>query len=204
MPEDVPTRAFRVAEDAEVSAEARVGAGSVIWGGAVVREGARLGDQCVVGRLAYIDHDVVIGSRCKIQNNALLYAPARLRDGVFIGPGVILTNDPVPRAVNPDGSLKGFSDWQPAGVFIEEGASIGAGAVVLGGVRIGSWAMVGAGAVVTYDVPPFGLVVGVPARRVGWVGRSGKRLEAHGAGAFVDSLTGDQYVEAGGFLKVKS
>ncbi len=121
-----------------------------------------------------------IGARCKIQNDALVYFPAVVGDGVFIGPRATLTNDPYPRAVNPDGTLKDGGDWEPAGVIVEEGASIGAAAVVLGGVTVGAWAMVAAGAVVTREVPAFALVAGVPARRVAWVGRSGRRLEPAG------------------------
>ncbi len=106
-----------------------------------------------------------------MQNYALVYEPAELADGVFIGPAVVLTNDTYPRAVNPDLSLKSAHDWEPVGVTIGEGASIGARAVCVAPVTIGAWATVAAGAVVTKDVPDHALVVGVPARRVGWVGQ---------------------------------
>jgi acetyltransferase-like isoleucine patch superfamily enzyme len=151
-----------------------------------------IGESCIVGRGAYIDADVVVGSRCKIQNDALLYAPARLGDGVFIGPAVVLTNDVHPRAVTPDGLLKSASDWHAEGVVVDDGASIGARSVVRGGVRIGEWALVGAGAVVIDDVPRHALVVGVPARQIGWVGRVGTRLVLDGA-AFVCPESGERY-----------
>ena len=131
-----------------------------------------LGENCVIGRGAYIGTGVRMGDHCKVQNYALVYEPARLGDGVFIGPAVVLTNDTYPRAVNPDGSLKSADDWEPVGVTIGTAPSIGARAVCVAPVTIGAWAMVAAGAVVTTDVPPHALVAGVPARQIGWVGRS--------------------------------
>lgn len=155
---------------------ASIGAGSVVWPTAVVRAGASIGRNCVLGRGVYVDSEVIVGANCKIQDAAKLYGPARLDDGVFIGPGAILTNDRHPRAIAPDGTPKGRDSWARQGVSIAEGASVGAGAVVVSGVTVGEWAMIGAGAVVASDVAPFSLVVGIPAHPVGWVGEAGARL----------------------------
>lgn len=168
----------RIQPSADVSPEATIGDGSSVWHLAQVREGASLGESCIIGRGAYVGPGVTMGDNCKLQNYALVYEPARLADGVFVGPAAVLTNDVYPRAINPDGTQKSAHDWEAVGVTIERGAAIGARAVCVAPVTIGAWATVAAGAVVTKDVPPHALVVGVPARRIGWVGEAGVRLEA--------------------------
>jgi UDP-3-O-[3-hydroxymyristoyl] glucosamine N-acyltransferase len=170
----------RIAPSADVDERAQIGDGSAVWHLAQVREGAVLGRSCIVGRGAYIGSGVVMGDNCKVQNHALVYEPARLGHGVFVGPAVVFTNDHFPRAVTPDGGLKSASDWEPVGVTVGEGASIGARAVCVAPVTVGRWAMVAAGAVVVKDVPDFALVAGVPARRLRWVGRAGVPLEPVG------------------------
>jgi acetyltransferase-like isoleucine patch superfamily enzyme len=161
---------------AQVDESAQVGEGTSVWELAQIRENASLGSSCVVGRGAYVGPGVRIGDRCKLQNHALVYEPATLADGVFVGPAAVLTNDEYPRSVDPSGNLQRASDWQAVGVDVAEGASLGARSVCVAPVRVGRWAMVAAGAVVTKDVPDYALVVGVPARQIGWVGRAGRRL----------------------------
>lgn len=189
-----------VAQSADVHDTATLGPGCTIWHLAQVREGARLGRDCVVGRGAYVGAGVQIGDRVKLQNYALVYEPAVLEDGVFVGPAAVLTNDTHPRAVNADGTLKGTADWDPVGVTVRFGASLGARSVCVAPVTVGRWAMVAAGAVVTSDVPDHALVVGVPARRVGWVGTAGRRLEAMDAGRWQCPVTDETYVESEGVL----
>ena len=184
-----------IAASADVDDSALLGPGTTVWHLAQVRERARLGMQCVVGRGAYIGSDVIIGDLCKIQNCALVYEPAHLGTGVFIGPAAVLTNDSYPRAINPDGSAKAAQDWDAVGVTVDDGASIGARAVCVAPVRIGQWATVAAGAVVTKDVPAYAMVVGVPARRVGWVGRAGVPLVKGQADEFECPQTGEMYRE---------
>lgn len=154
-------------ESAEVDRTARIHASAKVWAHTQIRENVVVGENCIIGRNVYIGPGVVIGSNCKIQNNALIYEPAVIEDGVFIGPAAVLTNDKHPRAVNEDGTLKSSADWEQVGVYIEAGASIGAHAVCVAPVRIGTWAVVGANSVVTKDVAPRDLVAGNPARRVG-------------------------------------
>jgi acetyltransferase-like isoleucine patch superfamily enzyme len=166
---------IRIHPGAEVSPEAEIGDGTFIWRNVQIREQARLGRNCIVGQSAYIDFAVVIGDNVKIQNNASLYHGLELEDGVFVGPHVIFTNDRVPRAVNPDGSLKSADDWTVGRTRVGHGAAIGAGSVIVTGVTIGRWAMIGSGAVVTKDVPDHALVVGNPARLLGYVSAKGIR-----------------------------
>ena len=167
---------IRIHPTAEVSESAQIGDGTQIWHQSQVREGARIGRNCILGKGVYVDFDVQIGDRCKLQNGAFVYHGACLEDGVFVGPGAILTNDRRPRAINPDGSLKTDADWEVGRIHIKRGASLGAGSLVLPDVTIGEFALVGAGAVVTRSVPDHGLVVGNPARLVGYVCRCGRRL----------------------------
>ncbi|GAA5162352.1 acyltransferase [Ornithinimicrobium tianjinense] len=191
----------RIVDSADVSPDAVVGDGSSVWHLAQVREQAVLGEGCVIGRGAYIGTGVQLGDHCKVQNYALVYEPARLGDGVFVGPAAVLTNDTFPRAINPDGSLKSAHDWEAVGVTVGTGASIGARAVCVAPVTIGAWATVAAGAVVTRDVPPHALMVGVPARQVGWVGRAGHPLEQTGTpGRLRCPATGTMYTEHDGTL----
>jgi acetyltransferase-like isoleucine patch superfamily enzyme len=194
------TRISRIADSADVDDRATVGEGTLVWHLAQVREGARVGRECIIGRGAYIGPGVVVGDRCKVQNHALVYEPAVLEDGAFVGPAVVFTNDHLPRAVNPDGTLKSADDWHAVGVTVREGASVGARAVCVAPVTIGRWAMVAAGAVVTRDVPDYALVVGVPARRVGWVGPAGVPLEPVEVGRFRCPASGAEFTEADGVL----
>lgn len=189
----------QIAPSADVSPDSQIGPSSRVWHLAQIREGAIIGRETIVGRGAYVGTGVRIGDRCKIQNLALVYEPAALEDGVFIGPGAVLTNDLHPRAITPDGALKTGSDWESVGVTVRRGASVGARAVCVAPITIGEWAMVAAGAVATHDVPAYALVAGIPARRIGWVGPAGRKLEPRD-GRFVCPVTGDEFIETEGAL----
>lgn len=200
-PKNHKAAATVVAPTATVEDGARVGPGVQVWDQSVVRAGAEVGAGTIVGRHVYIGPGARLGERCKVQNHALVYEPAVLEDGVFIGPAVVLTNDTYPRAVTPDGRLKGTEDWEAVGVTVREGASVGACAVCVAPVTIGRWASVGAGSVVTRDVPDHALVVGVPARKIGWVGRSGVPLVSDTRDRWICPVSGEVYVELDGRLE---
>ena len=156
-----------------ISKDAIISPTALIWDFSQIRENAHIGANSIIGSYVYIDANVLIGDNCKVQNRALIYDPSIIHDGVFIGPGAILTNDKNPRAIQKSGGIKQSSDWEKVGVEVFEGASIGSGAVCIAPVKIGKWALVGAGAVVTKNVKNYALVVGNPARQVGWVGPAG-------------------------------
>ena len=179
--------------DAEIDSAAIVAESATVWAQTSVRGGAVIGERTSIGRQAYVGPGVRIGADCKIQNHALIYEPAVLEDGVFVGPAVVFTNDRLPRAITPEGRQKTATDWQPVAVMVRRGAAIGARAVCVAPVEIGEWATVAAGAVVVHDVPAHALVGGVPARHLGWVGRSGHQLVSRGE-HLVDPATGDRYI----------
>ncbi len=154
---------------AHVDADAAIGEGSRLWINVQVREGARIGRECIISKDVYMDCHVEIGDRCKVQNGVSLYHGVTVGDDVFIGPNAAFTNDRVPRAFN--------TDWQITPTRVDNGASIGANATIVCGVTIGEYAMVAAGSVVTKDVPPYTLVKGNPARPCARIDREGNRLE---------------------------
>lgn len=182
-----------IQESAQVSVSANVSDGCRIWDLAQVREDATIGAGTIIGRSAYVGAGVEVGKNCKIQNNALIYEPASVADGVFVGPAAVFTNDKLPRAINVDGTLKSGKDWNPTGVTCNEGASIGAGAVCIAPVTIGSWALVAAGSVVTKDVADFAIVAGNPARQIGWCGQTGARLSSDDGQNYQCPETGQLY-----------
>jgi len=153
---------------AYVSPDAVVGTGSKIWINVQIREFARIGCDCIISKDVYIDHAVTVGSRCKIQNGVSVYHGVTIEDDVFIGPNVAFSNDKVPRAFN--------AEWKVAPTWVRHGVSIGSNATIVCGVEIGAFAMIGAGSVVTRSIPAHALVMGNPARVVGFVCECGHRL----------------------------
>ena len=154
---------------AEVSDKAVLGEGSKVWNLAQVRENATIGENTIISKNVYVDFEVTIGCNVKIQNNVSVYHGVTIEDDVFVGPSAIFTNDFRPRSVN--------ADWKVTPTLIEKGASIGAGATLICGIKVGQYAMVGSGAVVNKDVPAHALVVGNPAKAVGFVYKNGERVK---------------------------
>ncbi len=176
-----------------VEAEVILESGVSIWHHSHLREKVTVGQNTIIGKSVYVGPGVRIGKNCKIQNEVQIYEPAEISDNVFIGPGVVLTNDRIPRATTIDGKLKQTHDWNSSGVRILEGASVGANSTCIAPVSIGKWSMIGAGSVVTKDVSNYSLVVGNPAKHVAWVGESGKKLEELPNGKLRCPISGREY-----------
>lgn len=163
-----------------VSKNVKIGKNVFIWMFTLIREGVEIGNNCIIGSNVYLDHNVKIGSNVKIQNNALIYFGTTIGNRVFIGPAVCFANDKYPRSTTMSGDLRTINDWKVGKIQVEEGASIGAGSIVVPGVIIGAYSMVGAGSVITSSVPEHALVVGNPGRIIGFVCKNGHKLEKTG------------------------
>ncbi len=161
---------------AEVATNTIIGEKTQIWHQAQIREGTKIGTNCIIAKGVYIDRESVIGNNVKIQNYASLYHNVIIEDGVFIGPYVCITNDRLPRAISPDGTIKSDSDWTSGTTIIRKGASLGAGTIVVPSIEIGAFAMIGSGSLVTKNVPSQALVYGHPAIIQGYVCICGEKL----------------------------
>jgi UDP-2-acetamido-3-amino-2,3-dideoxy-glucuronate N-acetyltransferase len=167
-----------------------IGDGTKIWHFCHVMTGTVIGEKCVLGQNVSAGPDVTIGNGCKIQNNVSVYKGVTLEDEVFCGPSAVFTNVRTPRAF-----VERKDEFQPT--LVKRGASIGANATIVCGVVVGEYAMIGAGAVVTSDVPAHALMVGAPARLLGWVSRTGDRL----GDDLVCPRTGERYICERGILR---
>ena len=179
-------------ESSYVDEGARVGAGTRIWHFCHVMPGAVIGQACTLGQNVVVMPGTRIGNNVKIQNNVSVYEGVVLEDDVFCGPSCVFTN-----VINPRSHISRKAEYQQT--LVRRGATIGANATVICGATIGEYAFIGAGAVVRGDVPAYALMLGVPARRVGWMCRCGVRLET-GGGTLACSACGARYREAGGVL----
>jgi UDP-2-acetamido-3-amino-2,3-dideoxy-glucuronate N-acetyltransferase len=167
---------------------AQLGDGCSVWHWVHISAGARIGERCSFGQGVYVGNDVVIGSGVRIQNQVSVYDAVTLEDDVFCGPSMVFTN-----VYNPRSAVPRKHEFRRT--LIKRGATLGANCTVVCGITIGEYAFVGAGAVVQRDVPPFALMVGVPARRIGWMSRHGQRLELplRGDAEAVCPATGERY-----------
>jgi UDP-2-acetamido-3-amino-2,3-dideoxy-glucuronate N-acetyltransferase len=182
-----------------VDAGAQLGEGTRVWHFAHVCAGARIGARCSLGQGVYVGNDVLIGDNVKIQNNVSVYDAVTLEDDVFCGPSMVFTN-----VHNPRSAVPRKAEYRRT--LIRRGATLGANCTIVCGSTVGEYAFVGAGAVVSRDVPAFALVVGVPARRIGWMSRHGERLAlpASGQGEARCPATGETYRLQGDTLTCNS
>ncbi len=182
---------YFVHPSAVVDPGARIGAGSRVWHFCHLMPDSELGANCSLGQNVFVASGVTLGRNCKVQNNVSLYAGVRCGDDVFIGPSAVFTN-----VINPRSAINRQGDYQPT--VLEDGVTIGANATIVCGTTLGMHAFIGAGSVVTRSVLPYALVVGNPARPVGWMSRAGHRLLFDGSGLADCPETGEQYRLSGG------
>jgi UDP-2-acetamido-3-amino-2,3-dideoxy-glucuronate N-acetyltransferase len=159
-----------VHSSAIVDEGAKIGDGSRVWHFAHVCGGARIGEQCSLGQNVFVGNDVIIGNNVKIQNNVSVYDAVTIEDDVFCGPSMVFTN-----VYNPRSAVTRKDEYRKT--LIKKGATLGANSTIVCGTTVGEYAFVGAGAVINKDVPDFALMVGVPAKQIGWMSRFGERLE---------------------------
>lgn len=189
---------YSVDPTAIVDPGAKIGDGSRVWHFVHVCGGAKIGVGVSLGQNVFVGNRVIIGDRCKIQNNVSVYDNVTLEDGVFCGPSMVFTNVHNPRAL-----VERKNEYRDT--IVRRGATLGANCTIVCGVTIGQFAFVGAGAVISCDVPDFALMVGVPARQVGWMSADGEKLNLPLAGSAKTkcSLSGKTYFLIDGALSIK-
>ncbi|HDJ33157.1 MAG TPA: N-acetyltransferase [Bacteroidetes bacterium] len=174
-------------ETAVIDEGARIGQGTKIWHFSHIMTGAVIGEECNIGQNVVVSPEVVLGKNVKVQNNVSIYTGVICEDDVFLGPSMVFTN-----VVNPRSAV--VRRGQYVRTYVRKGASIGANATIVCGNDIGEYAFIGAGAVVTREVKPYALVVGNPARQVGWMSEYGHRLEFNEEGIAVCAESGEKYL----------
>ncbi|EON19587.1 acetyltransferase [Cupriavidus sp. GA3-3] len=187
---------YQIHPSAVIDEGAQIGDGSRVWHFAHVCAGARIGRQCSLGQNVFVGNRVVIGDHVKVQNNVSVYDNVTLEDGVFCGPSMVFTN-----VYNPRSLIERKGEYRDT--LVKRGATLGANCTIVCGVAIGEYAFVGAGAVINKDVPAYALMVGVPARQIGWMSEFGEQLDlpVRGEGEAVCPNSGQRYVLDGATLR---
>lgn len=180
------TTDYFVHESSYVDEGCQIGKGTKIWHFSHVMAGCTIGEDCNIGQNVVISPDVVLGRNCKIQNNVSVYTGVRCEEDVFLGPSMVFTN-----VINPRSAVSRKSEYKET--LIRRGASVGANATIVCGHELGEYCLIGAGSVVTKDVPAYALMVGNPARRIGWVSRYGEKLKFDAEGYATCPATGEKY-----------
>ena len=177
---------FFVHESSYVDEGSQIGKGTKIWHFSHVMSGCVIGENCNIGQNVVISPDVVLGDNCKIQNNVSVYTGVRCEQDVFLGPSMVFTN-----VINPRAAVSRKDEYRQT--LLKRGCSVGANATIVCGHTLGEYCLIGAGSVVTKDVPAFALMVGNPARRIGWVSRHGEKLQFDAEGRATCPATGESY-----------
>ncbi len=177
---------YFVHESSYVDDGCQIGKGTKIWHFSHVMSRCVIGEDCNIGQNVVISPDVVLGRNVKIQNNVSVYTGVRCEDDVFLGPSMVFTN-----VINPRSAVSRKEEYKAT--IIHQGASVGANATIVCGNTLGAYCLIGAGSVVTKDVPAFALMVGNPARRIGWVSRNGEKLHFDEQGLATCPATGEEY-----------
>lgn len=177
---------YFVHESSYVDDGSEIGAGTKVWHFSHIMSGCKIGEDCNIGQNVVISPQVVLGRNCKIQNNVSVYTGVICEDDVFLGPSMVFTN-----VINPRAAVSRRSEYRST--IIKRGASVGANATIVCGHTLGEYCLIGAGSVVTKDVEPYALMVGNPARRVGWVSKWGEKLHFDENGIAVCPATGERY-----------
>jgi len=188
---------YQIHESAIVDEGAEIGDGARVWHFVHVCSGAKIGKSVSLGQNVFVGNNVSIGDNCKVQNNVSVYDKVALEEGVFCGPSMVFTN-----VYNPRSLIERKSEYR--GTLVKKGATLGANCTVVCGVTIGEYAFVGAGAVINKDVKPYALMVGVPAKQIGWMSQYGVQLDLPivGSGEVVCEHTGNQYLLENGALSL--
>lgn len=186
-------------ESAIVDEGAQIGASTRVWHFVHICSGAKIGAGCSLGQNVFIGNKVTIGNNVKIQNNVSVYDNVHIEDDVFCGPSMVFTN-----VYNPRSFIERKAEYRDT--FVKQGATLGANCTIVCGVVIGEYSLVGAGAVINKDVKPFALMVGVPAKQIGWISKYGEQLDLPltGSGSSICKYTGEHYQLENGFVSTQS
>lgn len=184
---------FYVHPSSWVDEGARIGAGTSIWHFCHIMPTALIGERCNIGQNVFIDNRVTIGNGVKIQNNVSVYNGVEVEDDVFLGPSMVFTN-----VINPRSFVERKSEFRRT--LLRRGCTVGANATIVCGVQIGTYALIGAGAVIIRDVPDYAMMVGNPARQIGWISRTGEKLSFDAAGSAWCAAEGQSYLLSDGMV----
>ncbi len=184
---------YFIHETAIIDEGAQIGLGSKIWHFSHVMGSAEIGENCILGQNVFIGAKVKLGNNVKVQNNVSVYEGVVCEDDVFLGPSMVFTN-----VINPRSTVERKDEFKAT--LVKKGATVGANSTIICGVTLGEYCMIGAGAVVTKDVKPFALMVGVPAKQTGWISRNGEILNDD----LICPATGEVYYIENDELKLKT